>query len=121
MIVLKNNDGLYIKSFDTAQGKLEFTTNVAEAKDYERGQWFAQMELESIQFYFKDKKDQLQTMHVKIIDEDDINEDEAENLLNENLHGINPPDDEDEAENLAAENPHGMNPPDDAGVGLALL
>lgn len=101
MIVLKNDDGLYIKNFDTAQGKLEFTTNVAEAKNYERGQWFAQMELESIQFYFKDKKDQLQSMHVMVIDEDDLNEDEAEYL--------------------ADENPHGMNPPDDAGVGIAML
>ena len=36
-----------------------------------------------------------------VIDEDDLNEDEAEYL--------------------ADENPHGMNPPDDAGVGVAML
>ena len=70
-IVLKNDAGKYIKEFNTAEGKVELTENAQEAKDYSRGDWFASMELESIQFYFPEMKDELKTMHVTHLDYDD--------------------------------------------------
>lgn len=74
-IVLKNDAGKYIKEFNTAEGKVELTENAQEAKDYSRGDWFASMELESIQFYFPEMNDELKTMHVTHLDDDDDDDD----------------------------------------------
>lgn len=75
-IVLKNKDGVYVKEFNTAEGTLEFTKSPQEAKDYERGDWFASMELESIKHYFPQHHDILESMSEHYEENTDDSDDE---------------------------------------------
>ena len=58
-VLLKNDDGEYIKTIDTANGKLEFTHNPSEAKNYNGmmggAEWSSNNEKEFIIFHFKDE------------------------------------------------------------------
>lgn len=61
--VLKNKDKqLYLKSIDTENEKIEFTKEVNEAKVYDGGEWFANTELEFLQFHFPQHEDVLENM-----------------------------------------------------------
>ena len=55
---LINNDGEYLKKLDTANSKLEFTTDINEAKNYYNdpggGQWSSDNERHFLNFHFKD-------------------------------------------------------------------
>ena len=62
---LRNDKGEYVKSLDTENHALEFTTNKDEAKNYTNGSWFAETELDFLKFHFKEFKDILDTMYCK--------------------------------------------------------
>lgn len=53
--VLKNADGLFLKSIDSANTDITFTNKASEAKVYNGGEWFADTELEFVKFHFKDR------------------------------------------------------------------
>lgn len=59
---LRNDDGEYVKSLNTKEHKLEFTTDIYKAKNYINGSWFAETELAFLKFHFKEYKDKLSTM-----------------------------------------------------------
>lgn len=60
---LKNKEKqLYLKSIDTKNETIEFTSNVNEAKVYDGGEWFANTELEYIQFHFPQEEEILNGM-----------------------------------------------------------
>lgn len=62
---LKNNDGLYVKDIDTANKLLTFTEDKDEAKEWGDGHWYAQADLEFIQFHFQDQyPKEIETMRV---------------------------------------------------------
>lgn len=63
--VLKNENGVMIKSIDTANTKLELTTDPKEAFNYVNGEWFAKSELEFLQFHYKDEYPDVTTMTVQ--------------------------------------------------------
>ena len=67
--VLKTNDGVMIKSIDTANTTLELTTDVSEAYNYVNGEWFAKSELEFLQFHFKKEYPQVMNMHCEWVEE----------------------------------------------------
>jgi hypothetical protein len=62
---LRNDKGEYVKSLDTENHVLEFTTDANEAKNYTNGSWFAETELDFLRFHFKEFKDTLDTMYCK--------------------------------------------------------
>lgn len=72
--VLKTNDGVMIKSIDTANTTLELTTDVSEAYNYVNGEWFAKSELEFLQFHFKKDYPQVMEMHCEWVKENNSNE-----------------------------------------------
>lgn len=56
---LQNSDGEYLKTLDTANAKIDFTTDPSEARNY-RGrpggrQWDAENEKQYLVFHFKDE------------------------------------------------------------------
>lgn len=63
--VLKNEKGVMIKSIDTANTKLELTTDPKEAFNYINGEWFAKSELEFLQFHYKEEYPDVTTMTVQ--------------------------------------------------------
>ena len=63
--VLKNENGVMIKSIDTANTKLELTTDPKEAFNYVNGEWFAKSELEFLQFHYKEEYPDVTTMTVQ--------------------------------------------------------
>ena len=52
---LKNEDAEFVKAIDNAEGTIEFTDNIREAKNYSQGSWFAETELDYIKFHFKEE------------------------------------------------------------------
>jgi len=66
---LCNDDGVYVKSLDTANHKLEFTNDINEANNYTGGTWFAETALDFLKFHFKEHKDVLNTMKCKYVDD----------------------------------------------------
>ena len=80
--VLKNENGVMIKSIDTANTKLELTTDPKEAFNYINGEWFAKSELEFLQFHYKEEYPDVTTMTVQwVSDTDDEDLKKAENLV----------------------------------------
>lgn len=65
--VLRNPDGIMVKSFDTVNTVIEFTTDVNEALNYDRGEWFANSELEYLQFHCKEHMDKLKDMKAEYV------------------------------------------------------
>lgn len=51
---LKTEDAEFVKAIDNAEGTIEFTTKLSEAKNYTQGSWFAETELDYIRFHFKE-------------------------------------------------------------------
>lgn len=91
--VLRNEKGVMVKSIDTANTKLELTTDPKEALNYSQGDWFARSELEFLQFHYKDEYPAVMTMTAQWIN-DDSNAKEAtwgavyeEAVPNEPIHG----------------------------------
>ena len=62
--VLRNPDGVMVKSVDTANCTLELTTDNNEALNYTQGDWFAKTELEYLQFHMSKEHEELKTMCV---------------------------------------------------------
>jgi hypothetical protein len=80
--VLKNEKGVMIKSIDTANTKLELTTDPKEAFNYINGEWFAKSELEFLQFHYKEEYPDVTTMTVQwVSDTNDEDLKKAENLV----------------------------------------
>lgn len=80
--VLKNENGVMIKSIDTANTKLELTTDPKEAFNYINGEWFAKSELEFLQFHYKAEYPDVTTMTVQwVSDTDDEDLKKEENLV----------------------------------------
>ncbi len=80
--VLKNENGVMIKSIDTANTKLELTTDPKEAFNYINGEWFAKSELEFLQFHYKEEYPDVTTMTVQwVSDTNDEDLEKAENLV----------------------------------------
>ena len=80
--VLKNENGVMIKSIDTANTKLELTTDPKEALNYVNGEWFAKSELEFLQFHYKKEYPDVTTMTVQwVSDTNDEDLEKAENLV----------------------------------------
>ena len=80
--VLKNENGVMIKSIDTANTKLELTTDPKEALNYINGEWFAKSELEFLQFHYKKEYPDVTTMTVQwVSDTNDEDLEKAENLV----------------------------------------
>ena len=54
--LLKNSDGEYLKTLDTAEGKIEFTKEMSEGRNYMGrpggGRWDADNEKEYLIFHF---------------------------------------------------------------------
>ena len=69
--VLKNENGVMIKSIDTANTKLELTTDPKEAFNYVNGEWFAKSELEFLQFHYKAEYPDVTTMTVQWVSDTD--------------------------------------------------
>ena len=69
--VLKNENGVMIKSIDTANTKLELTTDPKEAFNYINGEWFAKSELEFLQFHYKEEYPDVTTMTVQWVSDTD--------------------------------------------------
>lgn len=69
--VLKNENGVMIKSIDTANTKLELTTDPKEAFNYVNGEWFAKSELEFLQFHYKEEYPDVTTMTVQWVSDTD--------------------------------------------------
>ena len=60
---LKNADkGLYFKDMNTQDETIEFTENINEAKKYTQGDWYANTELEFLQFHFPNEEETLANM-----------------------------------------------------------
>ena len=79
--VLKNENGVMIKSIDTANTKLELTTDPKEAFNYINGEWFAKSELEFLQFHYKEEYPDVTTMTVQwVSDTNDEDLKKEENL-----------------------------------------
>lgn len=75
--VLKNENGVMIKSIDTANTKLELTTDPKEAFNYVNGEWFAKSELEFLQFHYKEEYPDVTTMTVQwVSDDEDLKKEE---------------------------------------------
>ena len=80
--VLKNEKGVMIKSIDTANTKLELTTDPKEALNYVNGEWFAKSELEFLQFHYKEEYPDVTTMTVQwVSDSNDEDLKKEENLV----------------------------------------
>ena len=79
--VLKTNDGVMIKSIDTANTTLELTTDVDEAYNYVNGEWFAKSELEFLQFHFKKDYPQVMEMHCEWVKENNNNEENSSSMF----------------------------------------
>ena len=80
--VLKNENGVMIKSIDTANTKLELTTDPKEAFNYINGEWFAKSELEFLQFHYKEEYPDVTTMTVQwVSDTNDEDLEKANNLV----------------------------------------
>ena len=79
--VLKTNDGVMIKSIDTANTTLELTTDVGEAYNYVNGEWFAKSELEFLQFHFKKDYPQVMEMHCEWVKENNNNEENSSSMF----------------------------------------
>ena len=80
--VLKNENGVMIKSIDTANTKLELTTDPKEALNYVNGEWFAKSELEFLQFHYKEEYPDVTTMTVQwVSDTDDEDLKKANDLV----------------------------------------
>ena len=80
--VLKNEKGVMIKSIDTANTKLELTTDPKEAFNYINGEWFAKSELEFLQFHYKEEYPDVTTMTVQwVSDTDDEDLKKANDLV----------------------------------------
>lgn len=80
--VLKNENGVMIKSIDTANTKLELTTDPKEAFNYVNGEWFAKSELEFLQFHYKEEYPDVTTMTVQwVSDTDDEDLKKANDLV----------------------------------------
>lgn len=80
--VLKNEKGVMIKSIDTANTKLELTTDPKEAFNYVNGEWFAKSELEFLQFHYKEEYPDVTTMTVQwVSDTNDEDREKANNLV----------------------------------------
>ena len=65
--LLKNKNGEYLKTLDTANSKIDFTTNVNEARNYAGrpggGAWDAENEFQFIKYYFgKEYGDKVNTL-----------------------------------------------------------
>jgi hypothetical protein len=75
--VLKNENGVMIKSIDTANTKLELTTDPKEAFNYVNGEWFAKSELEFLQFHYKEEYPDVTTMTVQWVSDSDKEEEKA--------------------------------------------
>ena len=75
--VLKNEKGVMIKSIDTANTKLELTTDPKEALNYVNGEWFAKSELEFLQFHYKEEYPDVTTMTVQWVSDSDKEEEKA--------------------------------------------
>ena len=58
---LKNDEGIYLKDIDTANGEIFFTKNIEEARNFTNGSWFSDNQLEFIRFHFKDREE-IETM-----------------------------------------------------------
>lgn len=93
--VLRNEKGVMVKTIDTANTKLELTTDPKEALNYSQGDWFARSELEFLQFHYKDEYPDVMTMTAQWIN-DDPNEKQSaaawgpldeEAVPNEPIHG----------------------------------
>lgn len=81
--VLKNENGVMIKSIDTANTKLELTTDPKEAFNYVNGEWFAKSELEFLQFHYKEEYPDVMTMTVQWVsdtDDEDLKEDAIDEM-----------------------------------------
>ena len=91
--VLKNEKGVMIKSIDTANTKLELTTDPKEAFNYINGEWFAKSELEFLQFHYKEEYPDVTTMTVQWVS--DTNDEDLKK--EENLVGQAAPINEEEA------------------------
>lgn len=81
--VLKNENGVMIKSIDTANTKLELTTDPKEAFNYVNGEWFAKSELEFLQFHYKEEYPDVTTMTVQWVsdtDDEDLKEDAIDEM-----------------------------------------
>lgn len=76
--VLKNEKGVMIKSIDTANTKLELTTDPKEAFNYINGEWFAKSELEFLQFHYKEEYPDVTTMTVQWVS--DSNDEDLEKV-----------------------------------------
>jgi hypothetical protein len=66
--LLQNSNDEYLKTLDTANGKLEFTKEPSEARNYAGrpggGQWDAENEKQYLEFHFKDEYgDKVTTLH----------------------------------------------------------
>ena len=66
--LLQNSNDEYLKTLDTANGKLEFTNEPSEARNYAGrpggGQWDAENEKQYLEFHFKDEYgDKVTTLH----------------------------------------------------------
>lgn len=66
--LLQNSNDEYLKTLDTANGKLEFTKEPSEARNYADrpggGQWDAENEKQYLEFHFKDEYgDKVTTLH----------------------------------------------------------
>jgi hypothetical protein len=71
-----------IKSIDTANTKLELTTDPKEAFNYINGEWFAKSELEFLQFHYKEEYPDVTTMTVQwVSDTNDEDLKKEENLV----------------------------------------
>ena len=80
--VLKNENGVMIKSIDTANTKLELTTDPKEAFNYVNGEWFAKSELEFLQFHYKEEYPDVTTMTVQwVSDSNDEDLEKANELV----------------------------------------
>lgn len=66
--VLKNPDGVMLKSLDNANTTLELTTDVNEAYNYTNGDWFANSELDFIKFHYGKNYPQVMTMKSTYVD-----------------------------------------------------
>lgn len=83
--VLKNENGVMIKSIDTANTKLELTTDPKEAFNYVNGEWFAKSELEFLQFHYKEEYPDVTTMTVQWVS--DTNDEDLEKKENFAIQG----------------------------------
>ena len=60
--VLRNDDGVMVKSIDRVNCTLELTKDNDEALSYTQGDWFAKTELEYLQFHMGKEHPELETM-----------------------------------------------------------